>query len=332
MAEKINIGMAGVGGHGGSLRNAIFKCEDLKLISVFDPKRSLTEAVAQELGCEIAGSYEELVADERIAGVVIASPNEFHREQVEKAAEYCKHIFVEKPIANTVADAVSMLRKTKEAGVLLQIGHNTRRSGIFRQTKSILEVGTLGQVVAVEGNLSHRGGMRQTPGEWRYYKEKCPALPLIQLGIHTIDTMIYLLGPIRRISSFHRHSVMPGENDDVTNSILEFESGVLGNLGSYYVTPLVNFINIYGTDANLFCRKNGCFLERFDVPGEESIEVEEIDTVLDEIQEFADCIRILRKPETAGEEGLAALAVVEAAILSSRLGRAVSIDEVIGVK
>jgi predicted dehydrogenase len=152
---------------------------------------------------------------------------------------------------------------------------------------------------------------------------------LSQLGIHHADSLQYLLGPVARVTAWQRHLAIPAEIDDTTMALLEFENGVLGYLGACYAIPDMRFIHVMGTRANVrWDRALGLVLE-----GEnqrEQIPVVENDTIQEEMDEFAHCILKGSAPEVGGEEALAALAVIEAAVLSNQRGRAVEIAELLG--
>ncbi|GAI81652.1 unnamed protein product, partial [marine sediment metagenome] len=70
-----------------------------------------------------------------------------------------------------------------------------------REMKSLVARGALGKVLSAEANYSHSGGLSLTSQQWRWDENKCPALPLMQLGIHHIDNLVYLLGSVRRVFS-----------------------------------------------------------------------------------------------------------------------------------
>jgi predicted dehydrogenase len=88
-----------------------------------------------------------------------------------------------------------MVEACERAGVTLMVGHSTRYQPVNRVMKGILEAGTLGPFVMVEGNVSHSGGSRLTDKEWRWHWEEAPGGPLMQLSVHVYDTLHYFFGP-----------------------------------------------------------------------------------------------------------------------------------------
>ncbi len=320
------IGMVGVGGYGSQVFGGAVDAESIRIKSVCDINASLAQDAAQRAGAD-AASFEELLDDDEIAGVSLVVPNALHPRMVEQALEAGKHVFVEKPIANTVAEGIAMADAARDADRTLMVGHNTRRAGGFRTARHILDTGALGTLISLEACFSHSGGLGVGPESWRYSRETCPAVPLIQLGIHPVDTMHNFAGPTKRVSSFMRSALMP-ENDDSTVTLLEFESGLLGTLHSHYVVTGANFIQLYGTDANLYAEADRAEKTIRRPYGTSAVAVAEINTQQEEMNEFGRCIDAGELPETDTEGAILALAVVEAAILSASDRRIVDIAEV----
>ena len=222
-----------------------------------------------------------------------------------QAANAQKHIFIDKPIANNVKQATEMVKCCEENHVILSVGHNFRKSSCYRRIKEMINDGSIGKVVSVEGNLSHDGGLNLSPKDWRWFQNKCPSGPLIQLGIHQIDTLNYLLGPVKKVSAFSNHLYTPAEIKDVAVILLEYKSGILGYVGTNYVSPLISFTNIMATGANLFCEnREKLYIQKKGSGNKENVVLENIDTELAEIDEFASCIRDGKKPEVDGKTAI----------------------------
>ncbi|MGQ9456015.1 MAG: Gfo/Idh/MocA family protein [Armatimonadota bacterium] len=329
--EKFGLGFIGCGGYGMSLARAASRSEKLEIVACWDVSTQNASAFADSFGAIKCSTIDELLSLKRVEGVVIASPNEAHRENVVASATAGKHVFVEKPIANTMEDAWAIVDATRRTGVVLAVGHNTRRSPGHRKMKEMIESGEIGTPVTVESNFSHSGGLGLRPDQWRYNRWSCPALPLMQLGVHFADTVQYLLGDVVEVLSFMSHIVIPADNVDATVTLLRFESGLLGYLGSNYATPSVFYINVYGTEGNLYCENGGQLsCKRSGSNNREQIQLHPVDTQLEELEEFGECSRTGRQPEVDGIAAIKALAVVRAALRSDEERRPVSIVEVMG--
>jgi len=326
----VGLAVIGTGGFGRGMAEKVAASEKLRLVSCYDVVEKSRRETAEQFGCLAASGMDEIMADDSVEGVVIASPNFAHAENSIAAAKAGKHVFVDKPMANVMDEAYAIIDTCRDAGVILAVGHNYRRFGASRKLKQLVEEGVAGTIVSVEANFSHGGGMGLTPDQWRWYPDKCPALPLIQLGIHCVDILQHVLGPIAEVSSFMAHTAIPADNIDVTATALRFESGLVGYLGSNYVSVGVHHINVYGVEANLFLGwGTDVRIVRGGNKGEEIAKGPDADDRLEELEEFGDCIRTGAQPEVTGETALRNLAVVRAAIRSHEERRPVSIAEIL---
>ena len=224
------------------------------------------------------------------------------------------------------------LQACEKAGVVLSVGHSRRHQTAARKIKSFIDDGTLGQVITAEANLSY--GMAQTLDDtkWRSNRTESPGGPLTSLGIHHLDTLAYLLGPVARISAFSKRLMSPVDIDDAVTAILEFESGALGYVGSNFATPRVFYLNVYGTEANVFLEAEGAKLSLQKKGSEEREPVdlgEIVDILLEEMEEFGRCVRDGTRPEVSGEEALRAIAAIEAIVRSSEEGRTIALAELL---
>ena len=326
---RTQLAQIGLGGYGRAITEGALASDNAHIHSVFDVDTKLCSEVAKKIGAKAEGSFKEILADDEIKGVVLILPNHIHQPMAEEAFAAGKHVYVEKPIANTMSEGRAMVAAAEAASRILMVGHNTRRQGPYRKVKQIVDDGDLGQIVAVDAQFSHRGGISCPPDAWRQEYEKCPAVPLMQLGVHAIDTLLYLFGPVTVVSSFQRASgLMSGDNHDVTVTLLEFESGILGTLNSHYVIPGRNYINLLAVDANLFSTTESLELQHQDYSVEE-IDTPTVNTQAEELDDFATSIETGEAPETDGAVGLEALAVIEAAIVSAKQdGRPVEVSSV----
>jgi predicted dehydrogenase len=261
----------------------------------------------------------ELVDVEDADGVLIATPNDVHAENAIAAAAAGRHVFVEKPIADTVEAAERIRDACLEAGVVLMVGHGFRRLGAARRAKEL--VGELGTVVLAEANFSLPGKL--PPQAWRAQRARNPGGPIMQLGIHHVDTLAYLLGPIARATGRFARLHTPAEIDDVGVATLEFASGALGVVTGSYVSPHVFSLRLLGSDGVLDYRADlGAVwpdatrvdeVSALTLNGE-PVEFEPRDMLAEELAEFGAAMRGDAVVETGADEGIAALRVVLEAV------------------
>jgi len=330
LEPPVRLASIGVGYWGSTLADAVAASPSAEIVACFAPTRSHCERFAEQRGCAIAPSYEAVLGDPAVEGVILATPNDVHRHEIELAARGGKHVFVEKPIALTAADGAAATRVCAEAHVVLAVGHQSRREAGVRQMRALIDAGELGEIVGVEANISTDTGRSVTPDTWRWSREQCPGGPLIQIGIHHIDTLCYLLGPIERVFGIQRHRLIAAPIDDATVTLLEFRSGALGHLTSHYATARTIDIRVMGTKGVASYDRTLGLRLRHDTRTrvvEETIPLPAVDPLIEEMAEFARCIREGGRPEVGGEEATLALAVVLAAVESGQRGTSVGIDE-----
>jgi predicted dehydrogenase len=322
--KPLGIGVVGTGGWARSFWESAETCSEVRLVACWNRTAERAQAFAQRFGCEVAPTLEDLVSRPDVDAIANFGSNNFHRHPTELAAAAGKHVFVDKPIANTIEDSVAMIRACQKAGVVLMVGHSTRYRGQSRALKQLLDSGRLGLVAMAEANMSHSGGARLTADEWRWHREEAPGGPLIQLAIHSFDTLHYFFGPTRRVSAFSTSSLLPSEIEDVFLSLLEFESGLLAYVGTNYVSSPIEFVRVYGKQASAYWEEAKLTLAS--TPEEPwSLKTEEppippIKAPAAEMSEFARAIRTSTAPETGGKEGLLALGVVWACLESAQEG------------
>ncbi|HEY7380221.1 MAG TPA: Gfo/Idh/MocA family oxidoreductase [Gaiella sp.] len=275
---------------------------------------------AERFGCEPAASLEEAIEHPGVEGVLLVTPNDVHEEQALACAERGRHVFVEKPIADSVEAGERMRQACAEAGVTLMVGHAFRRLGAARRVKELVESGALGRVVLAEANMSLPGTFK--PEAWRADRDRNPGGPIMQLGIHHVDTLSYWLGPVARATGRFAHVHTHADIDDVGLVTLEFESGALGSLTGSYVSPKTLSLRLLGTEAVLDYSADFSVwpdaraldgVTTLTVNGE-AVEFEERDMLAEELDEFGRCIRGEAEPETGADEGIAALSVVVEAL------------------
>jgi predicted dehydrogenase len=331
--RTVTIGLVGVANHGNTILNAINAAPNLSLLSCYDTNTAAAQQVGRKHGARVAASYEDLINDPKLEAVALVTPNHLHADQACKAAAAGKHVFVEKPISNSIPDARIMIRTLKEAGLVLMVGHNTRRRLVFRRAKEIVSSGLLGKIVALEGNLSRPAGLQPGLPAWKADPKACPLLPMTQLGIHLVDTAEYLVSPVRSISCVAARMAMPGDVYDTTAAILQLESGAPFALSSYYVSPDAYFLRLYGTEGMLHCNPTSLRLELTEGGEPKDVREESFQEGAGsynlQMQEFGDCILRNREPETGGMEGLRALAVIEAMTQSVAQSRAIVLADIL---
>jgi len=327
--DTARLGVVGLGWFGAVLLEAARATGRADVVACFARSVEAREAFATEHGCRAVESYDAMLASDDLDGVLLATPHSTHVDMIVAAAAAGKHVFVEKPLALTVADTRRAVDACDSAGVVLQVGYNRRRYPANRRVKELISNGDLGTVLQLEGNQSGPGAKAPTFASWRADPAECPAGGMTAMGIHVVDTFQFLVGPARRVSALSKRVDGWRDIDETTVVLLEYESGPLAMIGTSYYVPPVNTIVVYGSEGNVWVEEDGkrLFRQRIGEGARAEESIETLDTICDELDEFARCVRDGDRPETSGEESLEVAAVLDAVLESVQRGSSVDVAE-----
>jgi predicted dehydrogenase len=303
----------------------------VQVVSCFTRSEDKRRTFAEKYGCLAAASLEDVLSDPDVAGVINTTPNHVHLETTRAAAQAGKHVFLDKPIANAIGEAKAITKACKDAGVVLAVGYQRRRESHFRWIKERIDAGDFGTLVQAEANISRDREGKFELGHWRYTAEGMPGGVMLQIGLHYVDVLMMLLGPVKTVSGMASQLVLPGDNPDVGTIMMTHENGAVSSLSTSYASASEYYLmNVYGKRMsayyNLFdglrCLKQG-------EAGQTAVAVEKVDTLAEEIIEWAEAARGVGAPEVGGEGATESLAVVKAGIKSVREGRHVDVAEIL---
>jgi 1,5-anhydro-D-fructose reductase (1,5-anhydro-D-mannitol-forming) len=343
--ERVRLASVGLGRWARVLARGAQRSSEVELVSCFSRDEKRRRAFQEEFGIpRSAGTYSALLADDEVEGVVITTPNDTHKDLILEALDANKAVYTDKPIAHTLEDAVSIESAVRATDQVFAVGHSARRLAGHREIKRWYDEGLLGSVSMVEANFSNERGLELDEMSWRFYESKSPGGALIQLGVHHADNLQYLLGPVKSVNANIKKLFTRAQVPDATMVICEFEKGTLGYLGCGWASPGVYSMNVLGTKANLFYDLDFTHWDdshladkfstlRSQLHGEserQAVELTPSDMFREQLEEFALAMRGRATVEVGATEAVAALAVVRAALESSRRqGQSVTIAEVL---
>jgi predicted dehydrogenase len=327
---QLRVAALGMGWWSDVLANAVQRSNRLEIVACFTRSADKRAAFAARYGCRAAGSYEEILNDPTIEAIINTTPNNVHLETTAAAAQAGKHVFLDKPIANTVREGQAVADVCRKAGVVLALGYQRRRESHFRWIKSEIDAGRFGKLVQAECNISRDRLGRFDLSSWRYTAAGMPGGVMLQIGIHYVDVLEFLLGPVRAVSAQLAQLVLPGDNPDVANMILQHENGALSNLTASYASASEFYMmNVYGKEASAYYDLfSGLRHLKRGETAARPVATEKNDTIREELEEFAHCVRTGTRPETDGDWAARNLAVIKAGVKSAREGRIVEVAEV----
>ncbi len=329
--QPVRVACIGMGWWSDVLADAIKRSTKLEIAACFTRSADKRAKFAAKYACNAAPSYEAILADPSIDAVINTTPNNVHLETTRQAARAGKHVFLDKPIANSIADGFAIAKACRDAGVVLGMGYQRRREAQFRWIREQIDAGVFGKLVNAEANISRDRLGQFDLSSWRYTAAGMPGGVMLQIGIHYIDVLEYLIGPIKSVSGSLAQLVLPGDNPDVASLILEHENGALSTVNASYASAAEYYLmNIYGKEASAYYDlHNGLRFQNRGTTKAEAIAVAKIDTFVDELEEFAMAIRGEGAPEVGGERATLSLAVIRAGIVSASEGRRVAVAEIL---
>jgi len=333
----VGIGLIGAGRIARVHAKAYANVAGARLLAVADVVPEAADSLAETFHLDAYYDYQELLARPDIDGVVIAVPTPSHAQVAVDAARAGKHVFCQKPIAPTLAEADAIIAACQEAGVLLQVGFMLRSSPPIAQIKRLLEDGVLGEIISLRGSAF--GWMPNN--DWFYQVDKGGGL-IIDTMIHFLDLWRWLGGDVQSVQAQGGAYVLDGarrfHTTDNAQVSLCYTSGAFGNIYGSWTTGYGDFFfEVYGTKGSAFVdflQRQPSVVHVKDASGISSLtpnvgwNVQ--DTLWDityasEAQRFAATIAGTEPLVASGADGKAALELAFAAELSLRNESSVSL-------
>jgi len=325
MADKIRIGMIGMGGFMNTHSEALGKIPDAHVVAITDTEpKNRADHKAHHAHLADANEYEDyraMLDKEQLDAVVIATPHTTHFEQIMAALDRGLHVLVEKPMACRIDQGVEVVEKVRESGLTLVIGYQRHCSGVYRYIRRAIADGRIGKVLAVSC-LQCQGWKEGTAGTWRQVPELSGGGQLNDSGSHLIDVLLWMTG--LRAETVSAQIDNCGTPVDINSAIsVRFTNGAVGTLtviGDYPEADLREDISIVGDQGGFHIRDGRPLVQllgwndaRLTVDAERlgggSI-----------FQNFIRCIQGEEEPAAPAECGLRVIELTEAAWKSAAAG------------
>ncbi|MBM7656027.1 Gfo/Idh/MocA family protein [Neobacillus cucumis] len=275
--KEIRIGLVGAGWMGKAHTNSF-----LNALMLFGPDagKPVFEVVADvsieaaKVACEKLGysrwveSWQEVVTDQNVDVVDIATPNAFHYEVAKAALENGKHVYCEKPLTLTAEQSKELAELAKQKGVVNYVGYNNVMNPANAYIKELVSSGKLGKIMRFSGTYDQDGLLDPTlPITWRHINKHSGSGALGDLGSHLLSVSQFILGDIKSVNALSK-IVIPKrpkqagsselaevENDDLINILAEYKNGAIGTIGASRVaTGRKNYLSfeIQGTEGSVY--------------------------------------------------------------------------------
>ncbi|HKI59008.1 MAG TPA: Gfo/Idh/MocA family oxidoreductase [Trueperaceae bacterium] len=341
----LRFAIIGAGNIAGVHAQAIDEVDGAVLVAVSDAGSGRGRPLADRYGARYLADAAEACADEGVDAVIVATPSGRHADAVIAAAEHGKHALVEKPLDVTLARCDAMVRAADEHGtVLAGVFQNRFAPGVVR-TREAVRAGRLGRLVLANGLVPwHRPAAYYREGAWRGTWQLDGGGALMNQGIHTVDLLLHLAGPVTRVSAHTDHRVHAIETEDTAAAALGFENGAFGALqattASWPGAPAR--VELYGDEGSIVLEDGRITLWRLrDADAAEEgamLRLEEpagsgsadpmaigVDRHRHQLEDFVRAVRERHEPAVPGTEARRAVELVLAVYASARDGSRASL-------
>tara|TARA_B100001057_G_scaffold168189_1_gene168941 strand:+ start:1233 stop:2207 length:975 start_codon:yes stop_codon:yes gene_type:complete len=315
----IRAASVGLGWWGKTLANSIQNSEKINVVMATTKTLNNIEDYCKEIDAEIAASYDEVVKSDKVDAVILATPHSKHLEQIVQAVNNGKHVFCEKPITLTAADAKIAFDEAKKNNKILAVGFNRRFHPNFMKIIEMVKSNTLGKIVHIEGTINAPGLWMYKPESWRSSSAETPAGGMTGMGIHVIDQMISANGNISSAYAQTAKVIKMGELDEVTSVLFKFTNGATGYLGTSIASSVLYNFRVIAENGAIEITSRDLSVMKY-TPREGDIEITEVkdvDMCKNELEAFADAVNGHADYPVTAEQGIHGAEVFEAVINSA---------------
>jgi len=309
---------------------AILADPNSRLVAAVSRDQARAEAFAERHGGAAAGTdYEAMLANPEVSVVAITSPNALHAEQAIAAARAGKHVFSDKPLATTVADAKRVIDACAAAGVRIGMDFQTRHHACFQEARQVIESGEIGEIVAVQVDA----GPGDVPlGGWRSNPELAGLGAVNNIAVHIYDVLRFLVGAdVSEVSAMFE----TGREDALERLpmvLMRFENGALAFANGNQRTPFpLDDIVIHGSTGRIDGRsitrpQTEGQMRIFTAGGERTGQYSSHDAYVRTVRAFSEAVLAGRDPNPSGLDGLRSVQLTDAIRRSAREGRVVELQ------
>jgi predicted dehydrogenase len=304
-----------------------------ELVAVYARRRDKAEAFAQRHGARRAyDRVEDLVRDEEMDGVYIASPNNLHAEHTLLAARHGKHVLCEKPMAMTPAECQQMIEACEKYNVKLMIAFMMRFHACHQQARRLAADGFLGEYVLAEATCPfHLPDLTRT---WRFQPQLSAGGVVMDVAVHLIDTLHYILDrEVTGVQATLNHAPDSYPCEGTASLLLDFEGGAQGVVTVSFDAPYgESAFQLHGSAGSIFVKGSfgqeptGTFVAA-SAAGRVEMPIQPLSQYVAQAEHFVSCVENDRQPMIDGREGKKNLEIALGAYESFATGCKVNFSE-----
>jgi UDP-N-acetyl-2-amino-2-deoxyglucuronate dehydrogenase len=344
VGDTLTFGFVGAGEIAVESAAAVRDAPSASLAAVFDVDPALAADLAGRHDARTATTLDALVADDGVDAVYVCVPHVFHREMALRAAAAGKHVFVEKPMGVSVADARAIVEGCAERRVACGVAFVARWAPAYARAHELVASGAIGEVTGFR--ITYRGDKPasywtggwsgRASGDWRMHWESAGGGVLLMNTIHDLDAVLWLAGlDVVRVQGAIATTSGPGEVEDVGLAVLQASNGALGSIEALAAVPGgdapgARWINrVYGTEGQVLLPtpwgEDGLAVFRRGDGWSELGREQALGARASAFEAFAAGVLAGVEPPVPGRDGVRASALVHAIYEAARIHRPVDV-------
>jgi predicted dehydrogenase len=321
----IDAAIIGLGRWGkGIVQSVQGKSARLRFIRGVSKEPDDVRAFAATHGFALSAEFADAVADPRVQAIVLATPHSLHVDQIAVAAAAGKHVWCEKPLALTLSEAERAVAACRTAGVVFALGNNKRCFPSMMELRRVVSAGQIGEVLHVEAHFCNEHSTRVAAGGWRDDPNESPAGGLTGAGLHLIDALVSLGGPIGEVHARLFERKPPPDPRDVIALQVAFANGGIGQLASVRAAPAYWRVHVFGTKGWAEARDETTLTVAPNGQSPQTQAFPPADSLAALLESFAEAIELKTPFLVPVDEMLHVVSAFEAAIASLKSGKPVA--------
>lgn len=336
MPDPVRIALVGLGWWGRKMLAVLEAASDeIEVVRAVEPDIGSVTALCTEKGIPLSADYADALGDPAVEAVVLATPHALHSAQIEAAVKAGKHIFCEKPLALTAAEAARSVALCGDVGLVLGMGHERRWEPPIADLLGRVDAGQLGRIHQIEANFSHDKFLSLDQGNWRLKADQAPAGGMTATGIHLLDLSVRLLGPAKSVLCHCERLSSDLPQGDTVAAYVKFQRGGTAYVSASLANPFMSRFTVYGSKGWVDIRDkahveapDGWVVTSATAGGPIMIEeVKPAEPVKDNLVAFARTVRGLQPYPITGDQLVNSIALLEAVFKSASSGQIETVPE-----
>ncbi len=248
MSGPVGIALVGLGWWGQKMLTVLGAVPgEIKVVRAVEPNLNGVRDLCAAKGIALSADYADVLTDPAVEAVVLATPHSLHTDQIAAAVAAGKHVFCEKPLALTRAEAERSVALCRDAGLVLGMGHERRFEPPIAAMLAAADAGTLGRIQQIEANFSHDKFLTLARDNWRLKADQAPAGGMTATGIHLLDLSVRLMGPAKSVLCVCEQLSSDLPQGDTVAAFVRFAGGGTSYVSASLANPFMSRFTVYGS-------------------------------------------------------------------------------------